>query len=361
MSGTIYIPYAAGTINNNPVTGIIEARVESSFSDPVSKGYLKFRTAPTWGHGDTITIDMGATTSGGTNNVLRFTGSVFEGDYLNTGPTFELIARGPLYAAQKYRMSRPKGLSLTQIAGGPADDQTITQAILDIVGITYTPANIGGTGIVRGRLAPDGYTWTYGETALDYLQRLTKSSLGYKIIETIGGEIFRVQVYGRPFGISDFSLSEGVDILEGAHTQRETFDQFTAWEVTGFDYGDGFGPVVFRDPDPIPNGVIPYQYSSTQIERALDTDPGGGVSCQTVMAYVQAETDHEIVKVSGLQTPRDDIMGPGNTVDVNSALLGISEPGRLMSVSITVDSDWFTQTLEVLAGGTPPTSGYTGP
>ena len=38
------------------------------------------------------------------------------------------------------------------------------------------------------------------------------------------------------------------------------------WEVTGFDYGDGNGPVRFANPDPVPNGVENYAFSSELIE-----------------------------------------------------------------------------------------------
>jgi hypothetical protein len=168
-TSSIWTPHATATLNGTQIDTalVIGARVETSFSDPVSKGYVRMIGAPSWGQGDSVSINLG----GGANNVNCFNGSVYEGDYLNAGPHFELVCRGPLYAAQKYRNNRAQGLTLNDLTGGPAKDEDIAKAVLDVVGIDYNSSHIGGTGIVRGSSAPDGYTWKKGETALDYLQR----------------------------------------------------------------------------------------------------------------------------------------------------------------------------------------------
>jgi hypothetical protein len=347
MTTVVYQPYATATINGTAInTQLLKgARVEMSFSDPVSKGYVKCIGAPGWAQGDDVTITLG----GGSNNVTRFPqGSVWQGDYLNTGPNFELVCRGPLYAVEKYRNNRAKGLTLTDLTGGAATDEDITKAVLDIVGVSYSAGNIGGTGIMRGTLAPDAYTWRQGEGALEYLQRLSKASVGYKLVESFG-VIYRTQVFGIPSGPPDFALTEGVDIFEGGHTQRETFSRYTAWEVTGYNYGSGNGAVRFANPDPIPNGVQNYAYSSDMIERARNSDPGAGISCEAVEAYIQAETDHEITHISGLQTPRDILIGPGQIGNINAPMLGVN--GQLLGVlSVTAETDenWFIQTLELI-------------
>jgi hypothetical protein len=348
MTSSIWAPYATATLNGVQIDTalVIGARVETSFADPVSKGYVRCVSAPSWGQGDSVTIALG----GGANNVTCFHGTVYEGDYLNSGPHFELICRGPLYAVQKYRNNRAQGLTLSDLTGGAATDENIAKAVLDIVGVDYNSSHIGGTGIIRGATAPDGYTWRKGETALDYLQRLTKASLGYKIVESTDGSIYRTQVLGDPAGLpADFSFVEGVDIFEGAHTQRETFDTFNAWEVTGFDYGDGLGAVTFRSPDPIPDGTIPYAFSSEMIERDTEDDPRSGISCEAVLDYVRGDSDHELVKLSGLQTPRDELIGPGNVISINSPMLGTSQSLWCLSVTRESDADWFIQTLELLA------------
>lgn len=358
MTVTVFTPYVQCTINGSqPSQQVAKARVESSFADPVSRGYVTFHSAPSWGHGDDVTIAMG----NGTNNVTRFTGTVFEGDYLNSGPTFELVCRGPLWRVQKYRNPYPKGLTLLDLTGGPATDEAIARAVLDVVGVSYNSGNIGGTGIVRGGLAAVAYTWRKGEGALEYLQRLSKASLGYRMIETIGGDIFRVQVLGRPRGSSDFSFTEGIDIFEGAHTQRSTFETYTAWSVNGFDYGDGLGPVNFSVPTD-PGSAEVFTFSSEMIERALESDPGGGVSAELVLEYVRAESDHEIVKISGLSTPRDELYGPGQTHNVNSALVGVTgENLWVMGVTAQGDDQWFTHTFEYVGGGGNDGGGYEGP
>ncbi len=348
MTNSVWTPYATATINGSQVdpTTLIGARVETSFADPVSKGYVKFTGAPSWGQGDDVTISLGA----GANNVQCFAGTVYEGDYINDSPNFELICRGPLYALTKYRNNRANGITLTDLTGGSAADEVIARAVLDIVGVSYDSGKIGGTGVVRGATAPDGYTWRKGETAIDYLQRLSKASLGFKMVESTDFNIYRTQVLGDPAGLpADFSFLEGVDIFDSAHTQRETFDTFVAWEVTGFDYGDGLGPVTFRDPDPIPDGVIPYSFSSEMIERDTEADPRSGISCEAVLSYVRDQSNHELVKIQGFQTPRDELIGPGNIISVNSGRLGVTQSLWCLSVTREVDADWFVQTLELLA------------
>lgn len=348
MTVSIWTPYATATLNGVAVdtTLLSGARVESSLTDPVSKGYIKCYGDPGFSQGDTASITLGA----GLNNVTRFPlGTALQGDWLNSGPTFEIVCRGPMYAVQKYRNNFPKGLTLTDLTGGPATDEQIARAVLDVVGVSYAPGNIGGTGIVRGVSAAVGYTWRKGESALEYLQRLSKASIGFKMVETIGGDIFRTQVLGVPDGAPDYTFTEGVDIFEGAHTQVTTFDTYTAWQVTGFDYGDGLGPVTYAYPSSLSNGDIPYAFSSEMIESDTDSDPRGGISAQTVLGYIRGESDHAITKVSGLVTPRDDLFGPGQIHQIDSALLGLSGK-KLWVLGVVAEADdrWFTQTLEYI-------------
>lgn len=347
MTVSVWTPYVTATIGGSQIDPALVrgARVETSLADPVSKGYVRCYGAPGWGQGDEITITIGA----GANNITRFpSGTVLQGDYIMTsaGGTFELVARGPLWAAQKYRNNRPKGLTLLDLTGGPATDEAIASAVLDVAGVSNI-GSIDGTGVVRGMSAPDGYTWRQGETALDYLSRLTKASLGYKMVESTDGNVYRTQVLGTP-GSADLTFTEGVDIFEGAHAQFATFDTYNAWEVTGFDYGDGLGPVYNRDPDPIPAGAIAYAYSSEMIERGPNSDTRNGISAETVLAYIRGESNHTIRKISGLVTPRDDLIGPGAVVQIDSDMLGGSNRYWVIGVTVEADENWFTQTLELL-------------
>ncbi len=344
MTTTVYVPFAGCTINGNFVQ-CSGGRAECSFSDPVSKGYAKFYTDPGgWSHGDEVVLNLGA----GINNVECFRGFIMEGDYLNSGPNFELVCRGPLIAAQKFRNNKPKGRTLTDMTGGPAADEAIASAVLSIVGVANV-GQIGGTGIVRGATAPDGYTWRKGESALEYLSRLSKASIGYKIAESTDGQVYRAQILTGNQGGVDMALTEGVDIFDGGHTQIETFDTYNAWEVTGFDYGDGLGPVTSRSPDPIPDGSTPFAHSSEMIERNTDADPRSGISCETVLNYLRGESQNAITKIQGLQTPRDDLVGPGSVVSVDSDMLGVHGSFWVISVVRETTPDWFMQTLE-LAG-----------
>ena len=351
-TATVYTPYVSATLNGSPIAGVRKARVISSFTDPVTKIYCTVYPAIAWSEGDQITVSMG----GGTNNVLSGTGNVYEADYLNSGPTFELVARGPLFKAQKYINNVTNGLTLNDLTGGPATDEAIARAVLTVAGVSFTTANIGGTGLTRGMLAPAAFTWKQGESALQYLQRLGKASLGYRMVETIGGDVFRIQVFGRPTGSPQFFLTEGVDIFDGGHTQKDAFGHYTAVTVTGYDYGDGNGAVSYSTPIPIPAGVEPYVYSSEMIERGYESDNGGGggVSAANVaLSFVLPEVDRVAIRVSGIRTPRDDLFEPGQTHQLTSARLGLTQENLwCMSVVRECDGSWFTQTTEYIGGGT---------
>ncbi len=348
ITTTVYAPTVSATLNGSPITGVRKARVISSFADPVTKIYVGVYPAISWSEGDTVTVTMGS----GTNNVLSGTGTIYEADYLNAGPTFELVARGPLFKAQKYQNNQAGGLTLNDLTGGPATDQAITQAVLTIAGVSYNPADIAGSGFVFGTLAPQAFTWKQGETALAYLQRLTKASLGYRLVETIGGAVTRVQVFGRPAPTAQFSLAQGVDILSGGHTQFDAFSRFTTATVTGFDYGDGNGAVSFTYPD-LAAGVAPYVYPSDMIERAHGWDFGSGMSAENMaLNFVLPEVDRITTRVSGIKTPRDDVFEPGQTHQIDADWLGLdNEMLWCMSVTRECDEHWFTQTLEYLGGG----------
>lgn len=357
-TGTVFTPYVAATLNGTPITGVRKARVVSSFSDPVTKIYVSVYPAIDWSEGDTLAVTMGS----GTNNVLSGTGQLYEADYLNSGPAFELVARGPLFRTQRYRNNQSGGLTLTDLTGGPATDEAIVKAVLDTVGVSYTPANIGGTGLQRGTLAPAAYTWREGESALEYLNRIGKASLGYRLVETIGGDVVRVQVFGRPSSAADFALEQGVDILAGGHTQFDAFGRYSAVTVNGYDYGDGAGAVTYSWPIPIPAGTDTYVYSSDMIERGYESDPRGGISAAKIaLSFVLPEVDRVAIRVSGIKTPRDDLFEPGQTHQINSDLLGLDDELLwCMAVTRECDDKWFTQTTEYIGGGTA-TDGFVQP
>ncbi len=353
VTSTVFAPSVSATLNGTPIVGVRKARVISTFSDPVTKIYVSVYPAISWSEGDMVTVTMGS----GTNNVLSGTGQIYEGDYLNAGPSFELVARGPLFKAQRFTNNVSGGLTLTDLTGGPATDKAITQAVLTIAGVTYNPSDIGGTGFTMGTLAPTAFTWKQGETALAYLQRLSKASLGYRLVETIGGAVTRVQVVGRPSSSATYSLTQGVDIFSGGHTQFDAFGRFTSATVTGYDYGDGNGAVSFTYPTPA-TGVAPYPYSSEMIERPNGYDLPNGMSSENMALYfVLPEVDRIATRVSGIKTPRDDVFQPGQTHQITADWLGLNSTLLwCMGVTRECDDKWFTQTMEYIGGGSSTVS-----
>jgi hypothetical protein len=359
MATTVFTPYVAATLNGDAIEGVKRARVVSSFTDPVTKIYVSVYPRITWAEGDEIAVTMGS----GSNNILSGTGFIYTSDSSNSsGSTFELQARGPLFKAQRYVNNTTGGITLDDLTSGPATDEDIAMAVLDVADVAYDPGDIGGTGITRGDLAPEAYRWREGESALGYLVRLSRASLGYRMIESIGGAVQRVQVYGRPQATPQFTLTEGVDIFAGASTQYDTLGKYTAVTVSGYDYGTGTGAVKFSVPDPTPAGVDPYVYASEMIERALDADPGTGVSAETIAEdFVEPEVNRVSIQVSGVRTPRDDLFGPGQTHQINSTLLNLThEKLWLHTVTRECTEQWFSQTMDYV-GGSTATGGYTGP
>ena len=356
--GTVYTPYVAATLNGQPLEGVRNARVVSTFTDPVTKMYVSVYPRFAWSEGDEIAVTTGA----GYNNVLCGTCQLYTAKSSIDGPEFLLTAYGRLFKAQQYVNNVAGGITLDELTGGPATDEDIAMAVLDVAEVAYDPGDIGGTGIVRGELAADAYTWRQGESALAYLLRLTKASLGYRMIEQIDGSVARVQVFGRPTDTPDFEFTEGVDIFPGATTEYDTLAKYTVIEVNGYNYGDGEGPVTYRLPDLAPPGVKAYVYASEMIERGSELDAGGGISAQTVAVnFVEAEVNRVIVRVSGVKTPRDELFNPGQThrvtsqrLDLNGALLW------LYSVTREVTRDWFTQTMDY-TGTATGTGGFETP
>jgi hypothetical protein len=98
------------------------------------------------------------------------------------------------------------------------------------------------------------------------------------------------------------------------------------------------------------------------IERTLESDPGEGISCENVATnFVLPEVDREMIRVSSIKTPRDDLFAPGQTHQIDSDLLGLSdEKVWLFGVTRECDGRWFVQTMDYIGGGSS-TGGYTGP
>jgi len=341
---SVWTPTLEVEIDALPVSSIIGGRITETIDDPVKRAYLNFATEPAWAKGDVLEITCG----GGYNHVLRFYGNVVTGEYLNSDGSFQLTAYGPLWQLSKRFNPNPNGLTLTDLLGGPGTDQAIVTAVLAALGI----ANIGtieGTGITRGSLAPSAFTWNRGVSGLAYLRELDRGSVGYRMVEE-GEDISRRFLSRRPVITPDATFTEGVDIFSGARTTKTDLDRYSAWAVSGFNYGDDSDPVYSVDPDP--PGAVPIRtLQSDMIERTLDASPGVGLSAEAVRQFLQDEEDHDRLFVRSLSTPRDDVIAIGDTHLIASlARLGINENMVVVSRTVEFNAQWFTQTFDYEGG-----------
>jgi hypothetical protein len=343
MTVSVWTPTLDVEIDGNPVTAVVSGRVTETADDATKRAYLSFATEPTWAKGDTLEITAG----GGYNHVQRFYGTIVSGEKLNSDGSFQLTAYGPLWQLSRYSNAYVNGLTLAQIAPPLSTEEEIVEAALAIGGI----ANIGtieGTGLIRGDLAPAPFAWDNGATLLSYIRGIDAASLGYRLVEE-GANISRRLFSRRPAVTPDRTFTEGVDIFGGARSSKSDLERFHAWSVTGFKFS-GADAIFTTSPDP-PGTVAIRPFQSDMIERALEADPGNGLSAEAVLDWLLDEEDYDRVRVYGLSTPRDEDVLIGETHLIASMpLLGVSANFVVVSRTIEFSAQWFTQTFDYEGG-----------
>jgi hypothetical protein len=303
-----------------------------------------------------IEIRLGCTPGEGA--ARRFLGYVVPVD--NTLYPIEgtLTCKGALYRAAFVRNQTPGGTVMAEPPTG-APDEAQAQAILTACGVDFTPTNIAGTGKALGSIAfdfsnpvvPGPFVWAQGQSGLDYLEALDAVSVPddatgrYRTFESLNGEVFRIPIITAPAADPDFSFTEGVDVFD-ARITRDPAGAANVVEVTGMPTpiaGTGIeGLDVYRftagtaDAPYLPPGLpvgaggfpaVTATFSSPLIEKAEIADPGDVVACEAVAAFLLGEYN-TIVDTLEFSTPRDDLLGPGQTVHLESTRLGLTDPDR---------------------------------
>jgi len=89
-------------------------------------------------------------------------------------------------------------------------------------------------------------------------------------------------------------------------------------------------------------------FSSPLIEKSEVADPGDVVACEAVAQFLLAEYNC-VLDTLEFSTPRDDLLGPGQTIHLHSPRLGITDPDQhywLQRLEVTLDERGaFTQRL----------------
>ena len=172
----------------------------------------------------------------------------------------------------------------------------------------------------------------------------------YRTFETLGGDVFRTKIATAPETTPDFTFTEGVDVLDARITRdpEGAANKVTADgsplphdpEAPGavathtFTAASAFAPY-------LPPGVdfVGMAFSSPLVEKSLVADAGDVVACEAVAQFLLAEYNctQDVLEFS---TPRDDLLGPGQTIHLHSPRLGITDPDQhywLQRLEITYD------------------------
>jgi hypothetical protein len=381
-------------------SNILSARVSYGFDMRTGECQIVTPVRPTGSDYDQIlTVVMGA----GSNNITRFKGVIRDFQYSKNPNAVTTIAHGFLIRAIEYEngdetiydpWTGSGGLTIQDLTGNLIDNAAnIVMAVLTKANVPYTAANIKSSTAQYGggKLLIIPFMWKSGgsginsvpqyqdsgETAMSYIERYdaidaeldsTNPNAGgrYRTFETLGGDVFRIRIGGRPQGTPNFTLTEGVDILSGQFNRSisQTRNYFV---IKGQDRGANLGPEQYgiQGSNPFqPNTTKhTYQFSSDMLEMStvgqVDAITGiayTGMACQTVAGALQLEFNREIVSGS-LETYREDTFGiaqthlvqggPGGTVGA----LGLAENVWVQSLEISVDDRGFTQRMSYLGGG----------
>jgi hypothetical protein len=326
---------------------------------------------------DPVEIRMGTTPGGGA--AVRFVGYVVPVDNQLFPIEGTLTCKGRLFRAQWVRNQVAGGTRMAP-AGTGRTDQLQVGDILTACGVPYLAANIGGTGKPLGSqfiawndvLTPGPFTWTQGEPGLAYIERLDEVSVPddasgrYRTFETLGGDVFRVPMATAPKTTPDFSFTEGVDVLE-ARITRDPAGAANRVTVDGAplpitDVVPGVVPVKryvasstsapYLPPglptEPDGHAYVGTTFTSPMIEKRLVADSGSTISCEAVARFLLAEYNC-VLDTLEFSTPRDDLLGPGQTIHLHSPRLGITDAAQhywLQRLEITMDEQGaFTQRL----------------
>lgn len=353
--------------NGSTLSDMLSAFCRSGWKQHVPEATVFVRSNPfplDQPYDQPVTITMGGT--------VRFNGIFRRYDYTLWPNALGLVFRGYLVRALEFQNhddpQHVGGLLLLDLLGtATGTDEAVVEAVLTRAGVSYSAANIGGTGVTWGSRSPlnyPSYMWragtstnavipitAAGQGALDYIQQWDKVSAVYtsdtdpvgffRTYETANG-IYRALIGGRPRGTPDVpAFTEGIDIESGSSTRE--YPLANAAYVAGFDPGLGIGPVRNMTFDALTSGntgaflgqsnnpfqgtdrSITYDFSSPLIEWGTEAEGGIGMNCERVGNALLADLNRETVTVR-FRTTRTDLILPGYTILVQGPG---GAPGRL--------------------------------
>jgi hypothetical protein len=329
---------------------VISAQVTEDW-DQISAECRAVLPEPNGSIGNGMQVSMGAG-----NNVQRFNGTLLEYDTTLFPHAVTALGKGPLYALDEYEngtestitgIDSHPGLFLNDLVGfgGGATLQQIVLAVLNTVGITnYSLSNFDDPPHLYGAVAPEEFTWGTHQSASAYLHSILEASDGYRLFES-NGVVYLKQITvlpnNDPLNRAGIAFTLGQDIMPETTASTSMIGQRGAVLVEGYDPGDGGGPYTSGTIGSTSPSV--FRISSPKIES-------DAYASQIANFWLpQVNRNQRLVR---LQTPRDDLLGPGMTVFIDAAKgLGVNETMWVKSVTAELDDrGQFTQHLVCVAG-----------
>jgi hypothetical protein len=338
-----------------------------------------------------VEITMGCTPGAGP--AVRFRGYVVPIDNSLYPIDNVLTCRGYLYRAAWVKNRTPGGTLMAPFATGRPDEDQVKD-VLTYCAVPFTPSNIAGTGKALGyqaldpeqALTPGPFTWAEGSSGLDYIEQLDEVSVPdpvtptgtpagrYRTFESLAGDVFRIPIVTEPDTAADFSFAEGVDVLDaritrdptgaanrvtvtGAPTPERAYvggavDVTLGWEAR-WTVSSAFAPYLPAGlpADPDGHAYVGASFTSQMIQKSTIAEPTDVVSCEAVARFLLGEYNC-VLDTLEFSTPRDDLLGPGQTVHLDSDRLGLTDPTRhywVQHLEVVMDERGaFTQRLRCL-------------
>jgi hypothetical protein len=342
---TYLLPELGGT----PMYNALEATVDLDFERGVSQATIVFtEELDEWEHDMDVNVIMGA----GTNNISRFSGVLWEPSWTLRPGRWSITCRG--------KLSRLETLRQTLRPGQLAEDLTGTttptlgeyaQGLLDASGLDYDPGNISDDpSILLATVDPHPLMWKHNFTLRQQFDELQKVSVGRRLFESVGGELYFFQIIGRPRNVADLEFTQGVDIFASTDSVRTIREAKNYISISGY-AKDAIeaNRITFEDWAPNdfqPEGVY-YPAEPVQSEWVQTT-----AHAEALFDYWAQELSRELVRIN-YSTFRDDPIGPGQTHALLFPGVHVTEPAWCRGVSISVRGGKFRQYVRGLAGGLP--------
>jgi hypothetical protein len=311
VAGTVRPLTVNVTVGGNTAAWVMGLRWSAGFDLQVGEASVTCALDPGGSYYDEVVITV--------NGIQRWRGFVVEKNYALYPKQTTLTCRDPLYKAAEYAPSDEltDGLYLEDIIGASSGtDQDIVTAVLGLAGVSSV-GGIGGTSTILGTVAPEEFLWRRGETALSYIGRIDAISLGYRTYFN-GSFVVRTPV-SIDAGSPSHTFTEGVDIRSGS-ASRTVLQTYNSVRVGGYDVGDYEDPRVWyiESSNAYQSEPKVFVFESKMIERKRDSDPGDGMSTESVANYWINEVNREFVKVT-MTTPSDAQLLPGQTHTIQAS------------------------------------------